>query len=86
MTKSPKPSQGGPDILGRVEGDHVATALRQCPDPAGVGGPLYVDVEAGRLGRVRIRCERRRSRGRAIWYWQATRAVQVAGRRAARPA
>ena len=71
------------DILARVEGDYVATALRQCPDPATVSGPHFVVVLAGRLGRVRIRCERQRSRGRKVWFWFATRAHRVAapGRR-----
>ena len=65
------------DILGRVEGDHVATALRLCPDPSAFEGPHFVVVRAGRLGRVRIRCERMRSRARSVWYWHATRAVQL---------
>ena len=69
------------DILGRIEGDYVATALRQCPDPSFVAGPHFVVVHAGRLGRVRICCERIRSRRRSVWFWFASRADRVGTRR-----
>ena len=36
-----------PDILERIEGNYVATALRQCPDPSFVEGPHFVVVNAG---------------------------------------
>lgn len=74
------PSPGAEGVLGRVQGQYIASALELLPD-AGTTAEIHqeVEIDAGPAGKVRIFIERKRVRHHrhSHYFWSAYRAEPV---------